>query len=126
MSDLDTTQAPQGKGQAVGGFILALVGIVVPFNAIAVLAGSMILSYLGLALCIISIVLCGMAMGKLKKSGQKRGLAIAGLVIGLVATVWMAMAIAPTMVLVEARNQGVSELQGMDADDIRDAMEQAQ
>ena len=112
MSELDTSsQVPQGKGQATGGFILALVGIVVPFNFIAILAGSMILSYIGLVFCIISVILCAMAMGKLKRTGQKRGLAIAGLVIGLVATVWSALAIPATMIGVEARNAGVTEFQ---------------
>lgn len=105
------SSAPQGKGAAVGGFILSLVGIVIPFNVLAVIAGSAIVAYIGLAICIISVVLCAMAMGKLKKTGGKRGLAIAGLVIGLVASVWSIMAVLSINEAIDARNKGVGELQ---------------
>lgn len=105
------SSAPQGKGAAVGGFILSLVGIVIPFNVLAVFAGSAIVAYIGLAICIISVVLCAMAMGKLKKTGGKRGLAIAGLVIGLVASVWSIMAVLSINEAIDARNKGVGELQ---------------
>ncbi len=106
-----TTMKPEGKGAAVGGFILALVGMIVPFNVIAVLVGSTVMAYIGLAICLISVVLCAMAMGKLKKTGGKRGLAIAGLIVGLVATVWSAMAVVNIGELVDARNKGAMELQ---------------
>ena len=105
------SSAPQGKGAAVGGFILSLVGIVIPFNVLAVIAGSAIVAYIGLAICIISVVLCAMAMGKLKKTGGKRGLAIAGLVIGLVASVWSIIAVLSINEAIDARNKGVGELQ---------------
>ncbi|MDF3026377.1 MAG: hypothetical protein K0S23_684 [Fluviicola sp.] len=106
-----TTMKPEGKGAAVGGFILSLIGIIVPFNVIAVLMGSAVMSYIGLVLCLLSVVLCAMAMGKLKKTGGKRGLAIAGLIIGLVATVWSAMAVVSINDAIDARNKGVSDLQ---------------
>lgn len=121
-----TAQVVQGKGQATGGFILSLVGMVVPFNFIAIAAGTMVVTYIALALCIVSVILCAMAMGKLKKTGGKRGLAIAGLIVGLAATVWMALAIPATSLLVEARNQGVSNLENMDQDAFRDALNNAQ
>lgn len=93
--NLDTTaQTPQGKGMAIGGFILALLGLVLA-NVIAVIAaasiavgGSPWLMYVWLVLSIASVVMSGMAMGKLGKTGGKKGLAIAGLVIGIVATIW--------------------------------------
>jgi hypothetical protein len=106
-----TTMKPEGKGAAVGGFILALVGIIVPFNVIAVLMGSAVMAYIGLAICLVSVILCAMAMGKLKKTGGKRGLAIAGLVIGLAATVWSALAVASIGDAIDARNKGVSDFQ---------------
>lgn len=106
-----TTMKPEGKGAAVSGFILSLVGIIVPFNVIAVLMGSAVMAYIGLVICIVSVILCAMAMGKLKKTGGKRGLAIAGLVIGLAATVWSALAVASIGEAIDARNKGVMELQ---------------
>lgn len=102
---------PEGKGAAVAGFILALLGIIVPFNVIAVLMGSAVMSYIGLVICLVSVILCAMAMGKLKRSGAKRGLAVAGLVIGLVATVWSALAVAGINDAIALRNQGVSNMQ---------------
>lgn len=109
MSELDaTTQAPQGKGMAVAGFIIALAALVLNnvMAGIAILAliagGSGWLMYLWLVVNILGMVLSIMAMGKLKKSGQKRGLAIAGMIIGIVGTVWaiilcLGMAAAATM-----------------------------
>ena len=91
---LDTNStAPQGKGLAVSGFILALVGLVFSgiIAGIAALSiatgGSGWLMYFWLVLCIASVVMCAMGMSKLGKTGGKKGLAIAGLVIGIVATV---------------------------------------
>jgi formate-dependent nitrite reductase membrane component NrfD len=109
MSELDaTTQVPQGKGMAVAGFIIALAALVLNnvMAGIAILAliagGSGWLMYLWLVVNILGMVLSIMAMGKLKKSGQKRGLAIAGMIIGIVGTVWaiilcLGMAAAATM-----------------------------
>lgn len=92
---LDTNStAPQGKGLAVTGFVLALVGLVLS-SWIAVIAAAMIIAggsgwlmYFWLVLCIASVVMSAMGMSKLGKTGGKKGLAIAGLVIGIVATVW--------------------------------------
>nr|WP_294858332.1 hypothetical protein [uncultured Fluviicola sp.] len=124
--NLDATTQVQGKGQAISGFILSLVGIVIPFNIIAIAAGSMVITYIAIALCLVSVILCAMAMGKLKKTGGKRGLAIAGLVIGLAATVWMALAIPATTLLVEARNKGVNNLENMTQDDWNNALKNAE
>lgn len=89
-----TTTAPQGKGMAIAGFIIALVALVLNnvMAGIAVLAiiagGSGWLMYLWLVVNILGMVLSIMAMVKLKKTGGKRGLAIAGMIIGIVGTVW--------------------------------------
>ncbi|WP_343633526.1 hypothetical protein [Fluviicola sp.] len=114
-----TTSAPQGKGMAVTGFVLALAGLLlnnVMFGIAVVsmgLGGSGWLMYLWLVVNIVSIVLSVMAMGKLKKTGGKRGLAIAGMIIGICGTVW---AIILTMGLAAA----ASLTSGM-SDDMRDA-----
>lgn len=92
---LDTNStAPQGKGLAVTGFVLALVAIVlnnvmfgIAFVSVG-LGGSAWLMYFWLVVNILSIVLSVMGMSKLKKTGGKRGLGIAGMVIGIVSTVW--------------------------------------
>lgn len=93
---LDTTssQAPQGKGMAITGFVMAVVGLVLSswIAAIAVasiiLGGSPWIMYLWLVICILSMVLSIMGMSKLKKTGGKRGIGIAGMIIGIVATVY--------------------------------------
>lgn len=84
----------QGKQMGIAGFVLALVTLVFA-GAIAVMAaasialgGSPWLMYLWLVLAIVGMVLSIMAMGKLKKTGGKRGLAIAGMVIGIVSVVY--------------------------------------
>ncbi|MCC6702614.1 MAG: hypothetical protein IT221_13875 [Fluviicola sp.] len=85
---------PQGKGLAVTGFVLSLVGLIFSSWIAAIAVASMLLGgspwimYLWLVICIVSIVLSVMGMSKLKKTGGKRGLGIAGMVIGIVATVY--------------------------------------
>lgn len=114
-----TTTAPQGKGMAVAGFILALVGLVLnPVMAgIAVLAiiagGSGWLMYLWLVVNILGMILSIMAMSKLKKSGGKRGLAIAGMIIGIGGTVWAIMLVMGLSIAASA-SSGLS-------DDMQDA-----
>lgn len=91
--DLNSNQ-PQGKGLAVGGFILSLVGLlftgligVIALGMVAT-GGSPWLAYFWVVLCIASVIMSAMGMTKLGKSGGKKGLGIAGLIIGIVATVW--------------------------------------
>lgn len=87
----------QGKQMGIAGFVLALVTLVLSswIAAIAVASiitgGSAWLMYVWLVLAIVSVVLSGMAMSKLGKSGGKKGLAVAGLVIGIVSVVWCAI-----------------------------------
>lgn len=97
--DSNSTQ-PQGKGLAVTGFILALVGMIfgwlvygiITANAIAAAAlgqeAGMGLGYVWIVLCAASVILSAMGMAKLGKTGGKKGLAIAGLVVGIVALIW--------------------------------------
>lgn len=114
-----TTTAPQGKGMAVAGFIIALAALVLNnvMAGIAILAiiagGSGWLMYLWLVVNILGMVLSIMAMGKLKKSGGKRGLAIAGMIIGIVGTVW-AIILVLGLSVAAAASSGLS-------DDMQDA-----
>lgn len=92
---LDTNGgAPQGKGLAIFGFVLSLVGLIlsswiaVITTAMIIAGGSAWLMYFWDVLCIASIVLSAMGMSKLGKTGGKKGLGIAGLIVGIVATVW--------------------------------------
>lgn len=92
MSEVNTT--PQGKGLAIGGFVLSLVTLIfsswiaVIATAAVALGGSGWLMYLWLVLSILSIVLSVMGMSKLGKTGGKKGLGIAGMIIGIVSTIW--------------------------------------
>lgn len=85
---------PQGKGLAIGGFILSLVGLIFASMIMLMTAASMAtgggkgLAYFWVVLCLASVVLSVMGMSKLGKTGGKKGLAIAGLIIGIVAVVW--------------------------------------
>lgn len=92
---LDTNGgAPQGKGQALTGFILALIALVLSSviatitTGMIIAGGSAWLMYVWDALAVVSIILSGMGMSKLGKTGGKKGLGIAGLIIGIVALVW--------------------------------------
>lgn len=97
MSEVNT--APQGKGLAVTGFVLSLVGLIFTsiMAGICLVSGSMTLLYVWLVLCLASIILSVMGMSKLGKTGGKKGLGIAGMIIGIVATVYCIFAIVGTM-----------------------------
>ncbi|MBC9812237.1 hypothetical protein H9Y05_07060 [Crocinitomicaceae bacterium CZZ-1] len=94
MSENQNGTAVQGKGLGVTGFVLALVTLVlaswmaVMAAASIALGGSGWIMYLWLVLAIASVVLSVMGMVKLGKTGGKKGLAIAGMVIGIVSTVY--------------------------------------
>ena len=117
-----TTTAPQGKGMAITGFVLSLVGLIFAswMGAIALasmlLGGSPWIMYVWLVLCIVSIVLSVMGMSKLKKTGGKRGIVIAGMVIGIVATVY---ALIITLGLSAAAAAGASDA----GNEFRDALQ---
>ncbi|MDG1146913.1 MAG: hypothetical protein P8N52_01280 [Crocinitomicaceae bacterium] len=97
MSEENNVSQPQGKSMGVAGFILSLVTLL--FSSwIAVLAtasiiagGSGWLMHFWSVLAILSVVLSAMGMSKLGKTGGKKGLAIAGLVIGIVSVIYCLM-----------------------------------
>lgn len=99
----ESSVKPQGKGFGVAGFVISLVAIIL-FGLIAWVAtmqaveagmksimgesttGGYGISLSWLVLSVIGLVLSVVGMTKLKKSGAKRGLAIAGLVISIITT----------------------------------------
>lgn len=123
MSELNVSNAPQGKGLAVTGFVLSLVGLIFSswIAAIAVVSiiagGSAWLMYFWLVLCIASIVLSVMGMSKLGKTGGKKGLGIAGMIIGIVATIYSIILVLGLSVAASAADTGSAAMQ--------DAMEEA-
>jgi hypothetical protein len=94
---------PQGKGFGIAGFVMSLVGFIlaVVFAGLAAISvafkiekgeeGGYGLMYFWIVFCLISVALSAIGMMKLGKTGGKKGLAIAGLVIGLVALLWSFM-----------------------------------
>ena len=74
-----------GKGQAIAGFVLSLVGIV-----FGILSG--LFSLIGLPVAIVGLVLSVIGGKKLRANGQPAGIAIAGLVLGIIAVVFTAIA----------------------------------
>lgn len=86
--------APQGKGMAITGFVLAIVGlvfyvIIAPIVTVqAAMGGGYGLGIFWLLLCLAGTVMAFMGMKKLGKTGGKKGLAITGIIIGLVATIF--------------------------------------
>jgi hypothetical protein len=87
------TIKPQGKGLAIAGFVIALIGLLFYFiiaaavTVQAALGGGYGLGIFWLVLCLGATVMCILSMMKLGKTGGKRGLAIAGMILGLIATV---------------------------------------
>lgn len=74
-----------GKGQAISGFVMGIVGIV-----FGILSGWF--SVIGLPIAIIGLVLSVIGGKKLRAAEQPAGIATAGLVIGIVAVVFTAIA----------------------------------
>jgi hypothetical protein len=116
----ENTTQPQGKGLAVGGFVLSLVTLIGAtwIAGIATLAlitgGSAWLMYLWLVLSILSIVLSVMGMSKLGKSGGKKGLGIAGMIIGICATIYSIILVLGISAAASMTNKFSDELNNID------------
>lgn len=86
------TPTKAGKGLGVAGFVISLVALVLwmPISAAAVFSaafgGGMGLSVFWLIVSLLGLILSILGMVKANKGGGKKGLAIAGLVIGLIAS----------------------------------------
>ncbi|MBQ7125433.1 MAG: hypothetical protein IJO00_03620 [Clostridia bacterium] len=74
-----------GKGKAIAGFVLGIVGIV-----FGLLSG--VFSIIGLPVAIIGLVLSVNGRKQLTAAGQPTGIATAGLVLGIIAVVFTAIA----------------------------------
>lgn len=87
------TIKPQGKGLAIAGFVLALIALLlyIVIAGIVTVQAALGGGYgLGIFWLILSLAATGMSvmgMMKLGKTGGKRGLAITGMIIGLIALV---------------------------------------
>ena len=107
---------PEGKGLAIGGFVLSLVGLIFASMIMGIVVlgmatgGGKGLAYFWVVLCLASVVLSAMGMMKLGKTGGKKGLAVAGLVIGIVATIWSVMMLMGLGALENAAGEGFEEL----------------
>ncbi len=126
MSEETGTAAPQGKGLAIGGFVLSLVGLIFSSWVAALTVVNMTeslnetgeiggkgLMYFWMVLCIASVVLSVMGMSKLGKTGGKKGLAIAGLVIGIVAVLYALLLLAGLETAAEIGNNSIDELRNL-------------
>ena len=89
----NTAPANAGKGLGIAGFVISLVAlvlyfIVAPIAGLAAFAGGgMGLSIFWTILSIVGLVLSIMGFMKAKAANAKKGMAIAGLVIGILATI---------------------------------------
>lgn len=112
----ETNVQPQGKGLAIGGFVLSLVGLIFTSFIFAIVLANMAtgggkgLAYFWVVLCLGSVVLSVMGMMKLGKTGGKRGLAIAGMIIGIVATIWSILALLGLSAVEAAAGDSLNEL----------------
>lgn len=123
--NLDQNAGPvQGKQAGIAGFVLALVTLIFSSWIAAIAAASIIqggsgwVMYLWLVLALASVVLSAMGMSKLGKSGGKKGLAIAGLVIGIVSVIWSGILVAGLSVA----SSGIDTLQN--SEEWQEAMDQ--
>lgn len=95
---MSETNAKSGKMKGIIGFVLSLVSIVLGgwvISALWAAAGfSTGAGAAGLLLPIGAVVFSAMGMSASKKAGEKRGLAIAGLVIGIIALIYLAIVVA--------------------------------
>ncbi|MGY8927362.1 MAG: hypothetical protein ACKVJC_08710, partial [Flavobacteriales bacterium] len=83
MSEENSVAKPEGKGLAIGGFVISLVGLIFTGMVMAIVllnmatGGGMGLAYFWVVLCLASVIMSAMGMKKLGATGGKKGLAIA-------------------------------------------------
>ncbi|MBR2614681.1 MAG: hypothetical protein IKC71_03695 [Clostridia bacterium] len=73
-----------GKGLGIAGFVISLLAVVFGWSLALI---SFVLPFI---VPILGLILSAVGMGKANKAGVKNGLAVAGLVLGIIATVCMA------------------------------------
>lgn len=120
----NVTGGVQGKQMGIAGFVLAVATLILSSWIAAIAVASIItggsgwLMYVWLVLAIVSVVLSAMAMSKLGKSGGKKGLAVAGLVVGIVSTVWCGILVAGMSVAASTAGHMSDQLDDIDWDKI--------
>jgi hypothetical protein len=93
MEENSSTNAPQGRGVGVAGFVISIVALVLWLiisgaAATAALAGGGLgLSVFWILVSLTGTVLSIIGMNKLGRTGGKRGLSIAGMILGIIATI---------------------------------------
>lgn len=101
-TNTNTPQTPEGKGMGVAGFVISLVALVIfwiisPMALFsAALGGGMGLAGFWLVLSILGTLLSVMGMDKLGKTGGKKGLAMTGMILGIISillSVWLIMGV---------------------------------
>ena len=126
----NTAPSNAGKGLGVAGFVISLVALVLYFvvaivvAAQAILGGGMMLAIIWTIISVLGLGLSAMGMMKASKAGAKKGLAIAGLVIGIIATIMSIRLVFAVKVLNEASGIGKEMIEKM-GDDFKNGMEQA-
>lgn len=106
---------PQGKGLGIAGFVISLVALIfspIVYASVALsvgLGGGMGMGYFWIIVSLLSVALSVMGMMKLGKTGGKRGLAITGMIIGIVATVW-------SLLLLSGVNEAATQLENNNID----------
>jgi hypothetical protein len=134
-------QVPQGKGMGIAGFVISLVGLVLYF-VIAGLVTAQIMSagmqtamgtkvsvsyglvLFWLVVCILGLVLSIMGMIKLGRTGGKRGLAITGMVLGIIATILTVLLVAGVSSANKKLEESAGVLQNIGSD-VKAGFEQA-
>lgn len=115
---------PQGKGMGIAGFVISLVALIfspIVFASVALsvgLGGGMGFGYFWIVVCLLSVALSVMGMMKLGKTGGKRGLAITGMIIGIVATIW-------SLLLLTGVNEAATQLEknNIDMQELNNALD---
>ena len=93
----------------IAGFICALLGLALPFLS-GIFHGW--LTLIPLALAIVGLVLSVIGGKKVKAAGGKSALATAGLVIGIIATVWASIAFISCGLCIICAGEALEEMAG--------------
>ena len=125
----NTQVQPQGKGLGVAGFVISLIALVLWFIIsgialiAAVLGGGMGLAIGWLVFSLLGMLLSVMGFMKLSKTGGKKGLAITGGILGIVAVI---MSVTTVLGVNRVHTSGVGgELQKA-VHDMTDSLKKAQ
>ena len=94
-----------GKGSAIAGFVLSIVGVV-----FGLLSG--VFSIVGLPIAIVGLILSVSGGKKLRQNGQPAGIATAGLVLGIIAVVFTAIAFFTCGICILCASAGGNALAG--------------